>query len=321
MRPDRETIVRIAADRRFNQQSVEKVLCMLGLLREMHRHPYLGPRLVLKGGTALNLFHWDCPRLSVDIDLNYVGAVSAEEMDQERAELLRAIERVCRSEGYRVQYGRDAHASTTMHLRYLSALGAEDRVQLDVNFLMRVCLFEPELRSAAMGAEAPKVEFSVAAFEEIMAGKLVALLDRRASRDLYDTYRFVIQNVSHDERRLRQAFIVYATAGLPRPLWDYDVDRLERFTDEQIARELWPVLAEGDRPSVEGMRAAVAPLVSQLLDLRDEERRFAEAVLEGESNPRLLSKGDEMLETRIASHPALLWKLANVRRWRERNQA
>jgi hypothetical protein len=36
--------------------------------------------MALKGGTALNLFHFDVPRLSVDIDLNYVGAIERDTM-------------------------------------------------------------------------------------------------------------------------------------------------------------------------------------------------------------------------------------------------
>ena len=36
--------------------------------------PYLSDRLALKGGTAINLFCTDqFPRLSVDLDFNYIG--------------------------------------------------------------------------------------------------------------------------------------------------------------------------------------------------------------------------------------------------------
>jgi len=51
-------------------------------------------RLVLKGGTALNLFFFEVPRLSVDIDLNYVGKTERQEMLLERPEVERALESV-----------------------------------------------------------------------------------------------------------------------------------------------------------------------------------------------------------------------------------
>lgn len=51
---------------------IEKVLHLLRLLQAMNTHPFLKGKWVLKGGTALNLFLFNLPRLSVDIDLNYI---------------------------------------------------------------------------------------------------------------------------------------------------------------------------------------------------------------------------------------------------------
>jgi predicted nucleotidyltransferase component of viral defense system len=59
----------------FRPEILEKVWHLLGILDEINRHPFLKERLVLKGGTALNLFMFNLPRLSVDIDLNYVGGI------------------------------------------------------------------------------------------------------------------------------------------------------------------------------------------------------------------------------------------------------
>jgi len=50
--------------------SLETVFRLVDLRRSINSHPFLRPRLALKGGTALNLFALDVPRLSVDIDLN-----------------------------------------------------------------------------------------------------------------------------------------------------------------------------------------------------------------------------------------------------------
>ena len=58
-----------------NADMLEKVVQLIGLLNEIFDNNYLKNRLVLKGGTALNLFYFNLPRLSVDIDFNYIGAV------------------------------------------------------------------------------------------------------------------------------------------------------------------------------------------------------------------------------------------------------
>ena len=68
----------------FKSEMVEKVLHLLNLLNTLNSHPFLKGKWVLKGGTALNLFILDPPRLSVDIDLNYVWALDREEMLAER---------------------------------------------------------------------------------------------------------------------------------------------------------------------------------------------------------------------------------------------
>lgn len=69
----REQLQRAAANSGFRLESYEKAHVLVRLLEAVRTHPFLGSRVALKGGTALNLFVLDFPRLSVDIDLNYVG--------------------------------------------------------------------------------------------------------------------------------------------------------------------------------------------------------------------------------------------------------
>ena len=73
MNLSRERLAQVAQQTRFRPDVLEKVIRLLGLLNGFRSHPFLQDRLALKGGTALNLFIFNLPRLSVDIDLNYVG--------------------------------------------------------------------------------------------------------------------------------------------------------------------------------------------------------------------------------------------------------
>ena len=73
-------ILPVAAFTGFKAEMVEKVLQLLNLLTAFSVHPYLKGKWVLKGGTALNFFVLDAPRLSVDIDLNYIGALDRDAM-------------------------------------------------------------------------------------------------------------------------------------------------------------------------------------------------------------------------------------------------
>ncbi|WP_455389460.1 nucleotidyl transferase AbiEii/AbiGii toxin family protein, partial [Petrachloros mirabilis] len=79
-------------------------------------------RLALKGGTALNLFYFDVPRLSVDIDLNYVGAADRETMLEDRPKLEEAVQAVCAREGFTVRRLPTDHAGGKWRMSYKSSL-------------------------------------------------------------------------------------------------------------------------------------------------------------------------------------------------------
>jgi len=79
MKISNERLIDIANQTGFRSDILEKAIQLLGLLEALRDHPTLESKLALKGGTALNVFYLDIPRLSVDIDLNYVGAVGREE--------------------------------------------------------------------------------------------------------------------------------------------------------------------------------------------------------------------------------------------------
>ena len=70
---EESTINTIHQQSGFDQLYIEKVLRLLGILELFFSHPVLKDKYALKGGTALNLFYFNLPRLSVDIDLNYIG--------------------------------------------------------------------------------------------------------------------------------------------------------------------------------------------------------------------------------------------------------
>ncbi len=67
-------ILSIARPDGFDEGTVDKVHHLAHLLNVLNSHPSLRGNWVLKGGTALNLFVLSHPRLSADIDLNYIGA-------------------------------------------------------------------------------------------------------------------------------------------------------------------------------------------------------------------------------------------------------
>src|SRR6266516_3347087 len=104
---DREELTRLAAETGFRPATLEKVVRLGPLLDEIARHPFLAPRLALKGGTAIQLGLGPPRRLSVDLDLNYIGAERREDMLAERPQIEHEIQRLARLGGYSVRLSRD----------------------------------------------------------------------------------------------------------------------------------------------------------------------------------------------------------------------
>ena len=96
----------------FIRDNLEKVFRLIDVLEFIYGNDYLRERLVLKGGTAINLTLFDLPRLSVDIDLDYNQNCSRDEMMIARTEVERVLTRYMTASGYYMEKGRgrDTHA-------------------------------------------------------------------------------------------------------------------------------------------------------------------------------------------------------------------
>lgn len=217
----REYLERLAAGSGFRPDTLERILRLERLLTRIQHHPYLGDRLALKGGIALNLFFGGpVPRLSVDLDFNYVRPVGREEMLREKPEVERALQLLGEGDRYRLQWGRDEHAGRKIYLRYWSGLGSDDHIEVDVNFVHRVPLVPAVERDAWTPDPDYPCRAILAGTEEILAGKMLALLDRGAPRDLYDVASMAAGRFAYDEGLFRPLFValsgVLERAPVPR---------------------------------------------------------------------------------------------------------
>ena len=136
-------------------------------------------KLALKGGTALNLFVFDVPRLSVDIDLNYVGNERREAMLEERPRLEEAIQAVFSREDFSIRRIPQEHAGGKWSLRYAAASGQSGRIDVDINYMYRVPLWPVTMMDSRPLGSWRVSDIPVVDIHELAAGKLTALLARR----------------------------------------------------------------------------------------------------------------------------------------------
>lgn len=161
----------------------------------------------LKGGTAINLFIRNMPRLSVDIDLAYLRV---EDRPASLANINASMRRMAKRirEGLRGASVIEARNAEKVITRlFVEADGA--RIKIEVTPVLRGCVYEPETRSVAPAVEDQFgfAEMKVVNFADLYAGKLVAALDRQHPRDLFDV-RGLLANEGISEE-IRKAFIVY----------------------------------------------------------------------------------------------------------------
>ena len=313
MKLDAAYVKRTADATGFDAVQLEKVIRLRQLLIEFRKHPFLRERLVLKGGTAVSLFFLELPRLSVDIDLNYVGQLNREEMQRERPEIVKAAEQICQVLGYKLQRGADDYALTEWFLTYQNHAGSSDQIQIEINFLVRACALAPQLRQATPIGDEAACEFPLLAIEELFAGKIRAMIVRQHPRDLYDLFRFRKANLSYDSEVMRKLAVLFGST-LNRDLRSYNMSRFANIDDEAIRRLLYPLLKAGDRPTGAEMFAIAKPILEGVLDHR-REANFLEAMAAGKYQPELLFPKDDGIVNRIRQHPALLWKAENVRQY------
>ncbi len=302
----------------FRADMLEKAVRLLALLEAMRSHPFLKGKLVLKGGTALNLFVFDVPRLSVDIDLNYVGTRQRDAMLEERPRIEKAVQDVFRREDFAVRRMPEEHAGGKWSLRYQSASGPSGNLDVDINFMYRVPLWPVATMDSRSLGSWKVTDIPVMDVHELAAGKLSALVARRSARDLFDS-RLIFSMEDLDRDRLRIAFVVYG--AMDRKDWrrisvaDVDLDVAE------FAGQLVPALhASAIQGPVEATTYGEMLVrecrqgISTVLPFTDAEGAFLDLLLEkGEIDASILTD-DRSLQIRIQSQPLLEWKALNVRR-------
>lgn len=299
----------------MNAESLEKVVRLLELLDQVNRHHLLASKLALKGGTALNMCFGKPPRLSVDLDFNYVGAVDRTTMLAERPDVERAIESVGHASRYAVQTSPEAHAGRKWFFSYTNHTGRSDRIEVDVSYTNRVPLTEPSLRQPWSPDGTNWGAVLVSSSEELVAGKLRALIDRVAARDVFDS-TWVLGLVPEDRQPLFRRLFVLFSGTLSLPLTSYSVDRIDQVTQEEIDARLVPMLFGNRSVARDDIVAKAKESVAPLLVLDEAEREYCAAINRGDYRPDLLlADWPEVLEP-LKHHPALLWKAENARKKR-----
>lgn len=160
----------------------------------------------LKGGTAINFFVRDLPRLSVDIDLTYLTLLPRDRslgaIDKAMKRILQRLKKIIQG----VHITKSIKENTVIKL-VVRSRGVQ--IKIEVTPVLRGCAYKAELRGVSPAVEEMFgfAEMKVVSFADVYAGKIVAAFDRQSPRDFFDVRDLLANEGVTDE--LREAFIVY----------------------------------------------------------------------------------------------------------------
>jgi len=238
-------------------------------------------------------------------------------MEADRPLVDEALLRLLEAQGYQVRRQPPGHAGGKWVARYGSALGGGASIEVDLNYMARGPLFGVETMSSTPLSGLGATGIPVVNLHEVVAGKLVALLDRRAARDLFDARR-ILETQTLDWSLVRAGVLAWGAAG--RRDWrDASLDDIggdPRELRQKLAiclpRDFFDDAGGVDRwiaDSVALCRAGLAPLFERSAG----EAAFLDRLLDaGEIDPTGLAVPDDV-KARIAAMPMLAWKAQNVR--------
>ena len=194
--------------------------------------PYVAAEddFALKGGTAINLFVRDMPRLSVDIDLTYLPVAP-------RPESLSGIDAAMKHIGAAIKAGIGGvrvHEVVNAREQIVTKLTVQTRdaqIKIEVTPVLRGCVFAPEIRTVSASVEDAYgfAQIQVVSFADLYAGKIMAALDRQHPRDLFDVRALLANEGVSDD--LRQAFVAYLISH-DRPISEVLVPRRKDIAQE-----------------------------------------------------------------------------------------
>lgn len=173
--------------------------------------PYVAQEqcFALKGGTAINLFIRNMPRLSVDIDLTYLPDADRDTALVEIENALRRIAERAKKVDSTIQVTESSPGSQETISKLILRTKDQVQIKIEVTPVLRGCVYEPEMMRISKKAENEFgfAEIKVLSFADLYAGKIMAALDRQHPRDFYDVHELLMNEGISDE--LRKAVIVY----------------------------------------------------------------------------------------------------------------
>lgn len=302
---------KIALSSNFNRNATEKVLRLYSILNYINSSVFKD-ELVLKGGTAINLFLLNLPRLSVDIDLDYNLNASRDLMLERRKEIDNFIRSYMKDEGYYLtDKSKFTHSLDSYSYAFNTTSGSKDNLKIEINYSDRAHVLNI-VNSISSNNLGEIVTFNHLAKEELIGSKLSALLSRTTPRDVYDVYNIFNTIDSLNITFIKKISIFYLCLGSDFPidfneLFNLAIARINNLSFKTIKETLIPVLHKGLKFDVDDMCSYVSNKLKEIFILDNNDVEFINQLNNKIYDPNILFNEFEIND--ITKHPMALWKI------------
>ncbi len=258
-------------------------------------------RVALKGGTAINLFHRNFPRYSVDIDLCYLPIEDRETTFKNLHEILGKIkEKIEKDLGFSVKVTNPLDGKKETKLIVTKG---KVEIKIEPNFTLRGCLYSPEfkqLSKEAIRELGRDVTIKCLNYADTYGGKMCAALDRQHPRDLFDI-KFLLENEGIT-KEIKDSFLFYLISH-NRPINELlvpnkiDIDR--SFEDE--FKEMSKIEVSLDE--LKRIRDVFFEKIKNIL--KENDKKFLISFVSNKPDWSLVH------DAKIKDFPSIKWKLMN----------
>jgi len=282
------------------------------LMLRVAPHAFSNPLFAMKGGTALNVFLHDMPRLSVDIDLVFTDHA------MQRAEALTAIKEELNAMAERLKrlgLNSSLTKSTDGSETKLTVVHGNDhrtKVKIEINQNFRGTLLPVQkmrLAETAKNMFASDIEVPALAPEELYGGKIVAALDRQHPRDFFDV-RQMFQR-GHFGPPVVDCFVCYLAGQFKTPIHSVLFSEDEDISALYEAEFIGMTTEEVSLAELEQARATLRAAILNSLEDRHKEFLLGLARLEAD--------WDLLPYPHVRELPAVRRRLENLSNKQKRN--
>jgi predicted nucleotidyltransferase component of viral defense system len=289
----------------MNQTYVETVRLLLAVAPQV----FASGRLGLKGGTALNLFVQDMPRLSVDIDVVFLDhTVPRDEAIAAIGDELARVKAALESMSLTVTMPANQDGEEVK----LVVSDAGSQVKVEVNQVFRGTVLPAEKRELVAAAQdlfTTTITLPVLAASELYGSKLVAAFDRQHPRDWFDV--LLLRQRDGLTTEVAECFVAYL-AGHNRPVHEVLFPTIKPMQPVYDAEFIGMTREEIPLAELEKTRSDTLSELPKLLTAN--QRAFLLSLVRAEPRWEL------MPFKQLPELPAVRWKLQSLEKLRTKNK-